>query len=163
MSIISVRIDNRLLHGIVASQWTPTLGPQRVMVINDHIANDPVLKSGMQMSKPAGTALSIINEETAYKNFSDHKYDNQKVFIIVDNPQIILNLIDLGEKVTHLVIGGTVTPPEGVSATKVSNRAYVRDDEKDIYRKLVASGVNIVVQYVPRDKEEPLSSFIDCK
>lgn len=161
MSIISVRIDNRLLHGIVASQWTPQLGPQRVMVINSHIADNPVLKSGMQMSKPAGTALSIINEETAYSNFKNHKYDGQKVFVIVSDPQIVLNLIEQGETIEHLVVGGSVTPEGDVESTKVSNRAYVRKDEEDIYRKIAASNTNIVVQYVPRDKAEPLGKFIE--
>ncbi|WP_416325618.1 PTS system mannose/fructose/N-acetylgalactosamine-transporter subunit IIB [[Eubacterium] hominis] len=162
MSIISARIDNRLLHGIVASQWTPTIAPQRVMVIDDHIANDPVLKSGMQMSKPPGTALSIINEETAYHNFSIHKYDGQKVFVITADPRIIRNLIEGGEPVHHLVVGGTTTPEEE-DAVKVSNRAYVRACEKEVYRDISKSGTTIVVQYVPRDKEEPLSKFIDIE
>ena len=160
MSIISLRIDNRLLHGIVASQWTPHFGPQRVMVINDHIANDPVLKSGAQMSKPAGTALSIINEETAYENFKNHKYEGQKVFVIVSDPCIAWKLIEMGERIPHLVVGGTITPEEA-GAIKVSNRAYVRKEEIDIYQKIKDSGTRIVVQYVPRDKEELLQDKIE--
>ena len=161
MSIISARIDNRLLHGIVASQWTPMLGPQRVMVINDHIASDPVLKSGMQMSKPPGTALSIITEEVAYNNFKIHKYDGQKVFVIVSDPQIILNLIEGGEKVKQLVVGGTVTPQEDEPNVQVSNRAFVKDSEVPIYSAIAKSGTSIIVQYVPGDKEEPLSKFVN--
>ena len=38
MSIIAARIDNRLLHGIVATQWVPEFRPQRLMVIDDIVA-----------------------------------------------------------------------------------------------------------------------------
>ena len=65
MSIVAARIDNRLLHGIVANQWVPQYRPQRLMVIDDEYANDPTKKAAMRMAKPSGVALSIISEETA--------------------------------------------------------------------------------------------------
>ncbi len=160
MGIISTRVDNRLLHGIVATQWAPVIGAQRVMVIDDHIASDPLLKSGMQMGKPAGTALSIITEEVAYKNFAAGKYAGHSVFVICQDPQILLNLVKQGEKVPKVVVGGTVTPDEGVEAVQVSRRAYVTKAEEPIYRELKAAGAEIVVQYVPADKAEPLSQYI---
>lgn len=60
MSIISARIDFRLLHGIVATQWAPMSGAQRVMVIDDRVANDPVIKESMRLGKPAGLSLIHI-------------------------------------------------------------------------------------------------------
>ena len=160
MAIISARVDNRLLHGIVATQWAPLLGAQRVMVIDDHIASDPLLKSGMQMGKPAGCALSIITEETARNNFAAGKYNNQTVFVIVQDPAILKRLADQGEKIPHIVVGGTVTPEAGVEAVQVSRRAYVTKAEVPIYQALAASGASLTVQYVPKDKEEQLSQYI---
>lgn len=160
MSIISARVDNRLLHGIVATQWAPFIGAQRVMVIDDHIANNPTLKSGMQMGKPAGTALSIINEETAYKNFAAGKYNGHSVFVLVQDPKILVNLVKQGEKVPVVVVGGTVTPADGVEAVQVSRRAFVTKEQEKDYRELAAAGANILVQYLPKDKEEPLGKFI---
>ncbi|MCD8069405.1 MAG: PTS sugar transporter subunit IIB [Lachnospiraceae bacterium] len=160
MSIISARIDNRLLHGIVATQWAPFIGAQRVMVIDDHIASDPLLKSGMQMGKPAGCALSIITEQTAYTNFAAGKYNNQTVFVIVQNPEILKHLMDQGEKIPRIVLGGTVAPEEGVEAVQVSRRAFVTKAEEPVYQALAAGGASITVQYVPKDKEEKLSQYI---
>lgn len=160
MAIISARVDNRLLHGIVATQWAPLIGAQRVMVIDDHIASDPLLKSGMQMGKPAGCALSIITEETARKNFAAGKYNNQTVFVIVQDPAILQRLVAQGEKIPHIVVGGTVTPESGTEAVQVSRRAYVTKAEEPVYQALAASGASLVVQYVPKDKEEKLSQYI---
>ena len=160
MSIISARVDNRLLHGIVATQWAPLIGAQRVMIIDDHIASNPLLKSGMQMGKPAGCALSIITEETAYNNFAVGKYNNQTVFVIVQNPVILKNLVDQGEKIPTVIVGGTVTPEDGTEAVQVNRRAYVTKDEEPIYRALAASGSDMIVQYVPKDKAEKLGQYI---
>ena len=65
MSITLGRIDFRLLHGIVATMWAPQSGAQRVMVIDDKVANDPIIKESMRLGKPAGMACSIITLETA--------------------------------------------------------------------------------------------------
>lgn len=159
MSIVLARLDNRLLHGIVAAQWTPRTGASRVMVIDDTVANNPMLKDAMKLGKPAGVALSIINKDTAYTNFKSGKYDPQKVFVICDDPQIILDLIQMGQKIDKLIVGGTKTP-EGEEAVQVSKRAFVKKSDEDIFRQIAASGSEITVQYVPADKPEPLSKYI---
>ena len=84
MSITLGRIDYRLLHGIVATMWAPQSGAQRVMVIDDKVANDPIIKESMRLGKPAGMACSIITLETAIKNFKAGKYDNHKVFVVTE-------------------------------------------------------------------------------
>ena len=74
MSIVLGRIDYRLLHGIVATMWAPQSGAQRVMVIDDKTANDPVIKESMRLGKPAGMACSIITLETAMENMIVTKF-----------------------------------------------------------------------------------------
>lgn len=160
MSVIAARIDNRLLHGIVATQWVPEYRPQRLMVIDDEYADDPTKKAGMRMAKPAGVALSIINEQAALTNFKAGKYDDHTVFVVARSPKTILHVIETGRDVPKLVVGGTVTPPEGVEAMQVSRRAFVRADELEDYRALASKGCELSVQYVPSDKPEPLSNTI---
>jgi mannose/fructose/N-acetylgalactosamine-specific phosphotransferase system component IIB len=160
MSIVMARLDNRLLHGIVATQWAPRSGATRVMVIDDHVADDSVLKEAMKMGKPAGVSLSIINRKTAYNNFKIGKYNGQKVFIICGNPQIILDLIQAGEKIEKLILGGTQIPESKEGFIKVSKRAYVKKTEEGIFSKIASYGTNIVVQFIPSEQPVPLSKFI---
>ena len=86
MSIVLGRVDYRLLHGIVATMWAPQSGAQRVMVIDDRTANDPIIKESMRLGKPAGMACSIITEETAMKNFKAGKYDDHRCLWYVRIP-----------------------------------------------------------------------------
>ena len=160
MSIIAARIDNRLLHGKVATQWVPEFRPQRLMVIDDIVANDPTKKAAMRMAKPSGVALSIINKETALTNYRAGKYDDHTVFIVARDPQTILDVIQTGQVVPTLVVGGTVFPEEGSDAVQVSSRAYVTKDELPAYRAIAGTGCDITVRYVPADKPVELSSII---
>ena len=107
MAIVLTRIDNRLLHGVVATQWAPSTGCTRLMVIDNEVADDPQKKETMKFGRPSGVNLSIINEETALTNFKNHKYDTQKVFIVTKHPDILLKIAAV-EPLKNVNIGGTV-------------------------------------------------------
>lgn len=155
MSIVLGRIDYRLLHGIVATMWAPQSGAQRVMVIDDKVANDPILKESMRLGKPAGMACSIITKETALNNFKAGKYDNHKVFIVCEDPQIFLEIEKLGQKIPRIVIGIT---RDRESGTPVSSRASIKDEEKEIYKELIDNGTIVDVQFTTTDKAVPLQT-----
>lgn len=158
MGVLSARIDNRLLHGIVASQWAPLIGAQRIMVIDDEVAGHPVMKQSMSLGRPAGTAISIISLETAIANFQQGKYEGQTIYILVKTPDIILSLQEAGVKIPKLCIGGTAVPEE--KATAVSKRAYVTEQQKEVYKKISTYGTKLTVQYIPADTEKSISEII---
>ncbi|MFX3972871.1 PTS sugar transporter subunit IIB, partial [Streptococcus suis] len=58
MGIVLVRVDQRLVHGIVVTQVTKSVNAKRIMVIYDQISQDENQKAIMRMSKPAGTGMS---------------------------------------------------------------------------------------------------------
>ncbi|MBR5049476.1 MAG: PTS sugar transporter subunit IIB, partial [Erysipelotrichaceae bacterium] len=60
MNVVFARVDNRLLHGIVITQYFPITGAKRIMVIDDDTANNPTRKEMMNLAKPNGVASSII-------------------------------------------------------------------------------------------------------
>lgn len=148
MAIVLARIDNRLLHGVVATQWAPTSGCNRIMVVDDATANDPQKKEAMKFGRPAGVNLSIITEETAITNFKNHKYDGQKVFIITKEPETLVKIAEI-EPLLKVNIGGTVQIKDGI---KLSDRAYATKENIESYEKLIAKGSSVTLQYTPNDK-----------
>ena len=83
MGIVLARIDNRLLHGIVATQWAGRSGAQRIMIIDDTVANNELTKASMKLARPTGMAISIITEEAALNNFKAGKYNDHTVCVLV--------------------------------------------------------------------------------
>ena len=160
MGIVLARIDNRLLHGIVATQWAGRSGAQRIMIIDDTVANNELTKASMKLARPTGMAISIITEETALNNFKVGKYNDHTVFVLVKKPETLVKLTEIGVRVPELVVGGTVKPAEGEEAVKISPRAFAKPDDIEAYKKLKASGTKMYAQYVPADAEISMDEFL---
>lgn len=158
MAIVGARIDNRLLHGIVATSWAPQSNATRVMVIDDEVANDPQRKEAMKLGRPAGMAVSIITKQTALDHFKNHKYDRQRVFIVSQTPDVFLDLLDQGEKLDQLVLGGTLTFEDGIKVTK---RAYIRPEQVKTYKEILNRGCKIISKYIPQDDAVEISKFLN--
>nr|WP_235840372.1 PTS sugar transporter subunit IIB [Corynebacterium yudongzhengii] len=55
-NILLTRIDNRLIHGQVATQWNSTIGANLILVANDAVAEDKMHQNLMKMAAPVGVA-----------------------------------------------------------------------------------------------------------
>lgn len=146
MQIVFARVDERLMHGIVMNQYYPATGAQRIMVVDDDVANNPMKKSAMMMAKPGGTAVSIIPLEKAINNFQAGNYEGQTVFLLAKSPSTMLKLMEAGFKIPELMIGATALMNEGV---KLSDRAYITEEELADCRKIKEMGTSIIVQHNP--------------
>lgn len=105
MSLVLARVDQRLIHGIVVTQWAGATKAKRLMVVDDTVSKDEIQKQAMRMSKPAGTGMSIIDTDTAIQNFQAGKYDNHNVFMIVREPATLVRLKENGVDIPKVNIG----------------------------------------------------------
>lgn len=156
MAIVLARIDNRLLHGVVATQWAPMTGCTRLMVIDDEVANDLQKKEMMKFGRPSGVNLSIIDEKKALENFKNHKYDGQKVFIVTKSPSLLLKIAKI-EILNKVNIGGTVQMANGI---ELSNRAMASKQDVEDYKALRELGSDVQIQYVPSDNAVSVDEFL---
>lgn len=157
MKVTFARIDNRLMHGIVMTQYLPSTNSQRIMVIDDTTANDKMKKEMMNMAKPNGYASSIITLETALNNIKAGKYNDQRVFVLSKTPEAFLALVKAGVKIDKLVVGCTDLLNEGI---KLSNRAFVTEEQAKQLKEIAASGTNVVVQHNPAVAEVSIDKLI---
>ena len=54
MKIKLSRIDDRLIHGQVATVWAKEAGAERIIVVSDEVANDDVRKILVKQAAPPG-------------------------------------------------------------------------------------------------------------
>lgn len=160
MTIVGARIDNRLLHGIVSTSWAPDTSATRVMVIDDNVADDQQKKQAMKLGRPSGMAVSIITKQTALDNFKDHKYDRQRVFIVSQTPDVFLNLLEQGEHIDEIVLGGTLSYE---NAIKVTKRAYIKPEQVEIYQAIIDKGCKIISKYVPQDDSVDVAKILNIE
>ena len=144
--IIHIRIDDRLIHGQVATMWTNELGATRIMVINDEVANNDMQKSLLRMAAPPNVSTSIITRETAVKNISAGKYKGQKVFIVVKSPLDILYLLNNGLDIKEINVGNmSAKSNTEVIKTTIS----VTKEEKEAFKELIERGVEVTAIMPP--------------
>lgn len=94
-NILLTRIDNRLIHGQVATQWSGTLGANLILVANDKVAKDKMRQGLMDMAAPAGAQTRYFTIQKTIDVI--HKAaPRQKIFIIVETPEDALKLVEGG-------------------------------------------------------------------
>ncbi|MCI6843373.1 MAG: PTS sugar transporter subunit IIB, partial [Coriobacteriaceae bacterium] len=61
MALKLVDIDDRLIHGQLASTWIPDFGIESVIIVDDKVASDPVQKSvaGLAVPKVKVSVFSV--------------------------------------------------------------------------------------------------------
>ncbi|GEN94076.1 PTS sugar transporter subunit IIB [Pediococcus ethanolidurans] len=156
MPVVLARVDERLVHGVVVTDWFAELNPKRFMIVDDDISQDDTRKETMRMAKPAGTGMSIINTETAIDHFKKGQYDDQRVFLIVKDPKTIIKLIDAGVEIPKVDVG-IIFMADG--RTKVSSYVALGKEDELKLKEIQKRDVPVVLQYVPRDTEEPIEKY----
>lgn len=156
--IVAVRMDERLLHGIITTQWIPRTLCDRVMVIDDVVANDPLKKEVMKLSKPFDKALSIIDRSTAMNNFRAGKYHGQRLFLLSRDFHILLDLQELEYPLPVINIGMYYAPSKDHRLTK---RVVLSEEDVRIIGILRSGGCSFASQYVPSDETEKLDKLLD--
>ena len=155
--IVNFRLDERLIHGQVATYWTRTLGATRIMVVGDDIENDEIAKNALRAAVPAGMKLSVLTAENAAKRLNEGVYAGQRVFLIVKDPATIVKLLEYGVKVKEVNIGN-MGVKEGREQIKKS--VYCTAEELQTILSIEKSGVPVYAQMVPNDEKRKFASYL---
>lgn len=155
--INNVRIDDRLIHGQVATMWTNKLGVNRLMVVNDAVANNKIQKDMLRLATPAGVASSIIPTAKALHNIGMGKYQGQNVLLIVKSPVDLLPFLANGFAFSTINVGNMSRRP-GTRVLKPN--ISVLPEEEEAFHKLLDAGVEITTIMTPDDKKTYLKDIL---
>lgn len=155
--IVNVRIDERLIHGQVATYWTNFLKATRIMVIDNLAVKDDIQKMSLKMACPPGVKLSILSTGKAAENLLNEKYDGEKVFIVLKGPEVLLDLWDKGLEIKKVNVGNMSSSTD----TKAVKRSVnVTQEDVNNFHELEARGVELYAQMVPSDDAVNFSKLL---
>ena len=148
MEIVNVRIDDRLIHGQVATVWSQVTGATRIMVVDDQVVKDTINKEALKLACPKQCKLSILTVEKAAANLCAGKYQGERVFLVAKSPKTMRRLYDAGFHMDQVNVGNM----GGKQNTRMLKKA-VSVSEEDIadFLYLSQQGVTITAQMVPAD------------
>lgn len=155
--IVQIRIDERLIHGQVATSWIGNLSATRVMIIDDTIVKSDMEKSALRAACPKNSKLSILTVENAANRINEGLYKNERLLIIVKTPLIVKQLFELGTKIPSVTLGN-MSKKENRELLKKS--VYISKEELNDLLYLDQKNVNVVVQMVPNEEKKKITDYL---
>ena len=60
-----VRLDERMIHGQIATKWSRTLGVDRIVVADDTAAASDIMQKSLMMAAPATCKTAVLRQVMA--------------------------------------------------------------------------------------------------
>ncbi|WP_417057124.1 PTS sugar transporter subunit IIB [Enorma massiliensis] len=159
--IVGARVDERLIHGQVATAWTNHLKATRIMVIEEDVVKSSMDKQVLKMACPANCKLSILRPQSAVTNLASGKYDQDRIFIVCKRPRYFLYLMEEGVHLDRIILGNMSARED--DAAMLRRSVYVTRAEAEQLARIEELGAQVFVQQTPTDKGEAYKEIVESK
>lgn len=154
MSLIHVRIDDRLIHGQVAMIWTHSLGATRIMVVDDEASRSDLIKMSLKLATPNGISLSVLTVQKAAERNKQGVYDGQRVLLIIKTPGKLIDLIKQGVSITEANLGNLSSKP---TKLELSERLSLSSKDVEDCKALMSKGILLTKRLLPTDENQAIA------
>lgn len=151
MTVVHVRMDNRLIHGQILVSWNSALKLDHIIVCNDLVANDPLQVAVLKAVAPAGVKVSILGVKDTAAYCQSPESENEKIFILAKFPEDGLGLVENGLKLPVLNLGNQAYVR---NSQKVSNTVFLTELGVKALKKIHESGIKITCRMMPTNSED---------
>ena len=154
MSVNLLRIDDRLIHGQVATSWAKAVKCEAIFAISDEVANDELRKELLLQIVPPHLKAYVIPVDKAIKVYNNPKYASRNILMLVTKPEDAVRLIEGGLRIDTINVGG-MTHKEGNK--QLSDAVTVNPSNVAAFKKLLDMGVKLSLQKVAVNKPVELT------
>lgn len=100
-----VRLDERMIHGQVATKWSRTLGVDRIVVADDTAAASDIMQKSLMMAAPATCKTAIVTVDKAVSLCNDPRAAGLKILLIVSTPENLLRVAKEVKDIPQINVG----------------------------------------------------------
>lgn len=147
-NIVLTRIDDRLIHGQVMTSWLVNTGANKIMVVDDLVAEDEFMKSVLKSCVPQGVQLAVYNTDGAVERLQKGFAEGDRLIILVKYPKTLYDIINKGIPLDAINIGGMAV---NAGRKKLYKNIAASDEERRQLADLIAKGVKIEIQITAQD------------
>ncbi|MGT2771589.1 mannose/fructose/sorbose PTS transporter subunit IIA [Streptococcus marimammalium] len=158
LKINLARIDTRLLHGQVATAWTPESKANRIIVASDTVAKDDLRKQLIKQAAPGGIRANVVPINKLIEAAKDPRFGNTQALVLFETPQDALKAIEGGVEIKELNIGSMA---HSTGKTMINNVLSMDKEDVATFEKLRNLGVAFDVRKVPNDSKKNLFDLIN--
>jgi mannose/fructose/N-acetylgalactosamine-specific phosphotransferase system component IIB len=155
VSIVLVRVDQRLLHGQVAVGWAPRLDAEHILIADDALAADAFGREVILSAAPPDLTVEVTPVDDVPGRLPE--LEDDRTILLVRNPSMLLRLIEQGVAIPEVNVGG-LHWREG--ARRFLDYVFVTADDVAAFRKLAAKGVHLVACDLPGNPKTDLNAAL---
>ena len=157
MEIAFCRIDDRLIHGQVATVWTKLSKAERIIVISDEVAQDHLRKTLLRQVAPPGVKVNVIPVEKFIEIYFDDTHNKFRALLLFTNPTDVARIVQSGVQIDSVNIG-SMSYSDGKKM--ITNAVAV--DKRDIqaFEYLNYKGIHLDIRKVVADNKVDLMQVL---
>lgn len=158
MVIALARIDDRLIHGQVATRWTKETQVKRIIVVSDDVAKDHVRSTLLKQVAPPGVTAHVVDVAKCIRVYNNPKYAGERVMLLFTNPTDVKRIVEEGVDVKSVNIGGMAYHD---GKTMVTNAVSINQEDIDAFNYLNDKKIELEVRKVSSDSKVYMMDLIN--
>ncbi|HDR1596831.1 TPA: PTS mannose transporter subunit IIAB, partial [Pasteurella multocida] len=139
------RIDDRLIHGQVATRWTKESKVSRIVVVNDDVAKDSVRSTMLKSVAPPGVTAHVVDVEKMIRVYNNPEYAGERMMLLFTNPTDVVRLMEAGVAFKSINVGGMAYKD---GKKMITSAVAVDDKDIEAFKKLDAQNIELDVRKV---------------
>lgn len=147
MAIEFVRIDDRLIHGQVATTWLRKYEIEQVIIVSDEVVKDIKRQTIVKFAAPSDVKVIFFGVDKFSEVYNNNPI-KRRTMLIYTNPIDVKRNLEGGVKIPYLNVGQIGKNDE---RKVISSGVAISEDEKKALQKISELDVNIEIQMVPND------------
>lgn len=154
---VLARVDTRLLHGQVATGWTHTTHPNRIIVVSDTVRQDKLRTNMIKQAAPNGVKVSVAPIKNMVKANNDPRFGDTRALVLFETVEDALATIKAGVDIKEINLGSSAYKEGKVNVTKALS---FDQTDVDAIKELQNMGVKFDVRGVPSDQPANIDDLI---
>jgi mannose/fructose/N-acetylgalactosamine-specific phosphotransferase system component IIB len=147
MPIVLCRVDDRLIHGQVVVGWGQTLGVDRIVLVDNQVANSDWEQDLYRMGVSPGIQVAFESVADASAHLAAWRSDGQRVLVLTGDLETMASLYAADPLAVHRInLGGIHHRP---GRRERLPYLYLTDEELRAALALEAAGAEITAQDLP--------------
>lgn len=155
--ITLARVDHRLIHGQVVTKWMKIALANKIIIIDNYLAQESFMVEVYKMAAPAGVEVDIYSVDKAVEEFNKNKFGNGNVFLLFKNVDMAYKTFKAGVDYKKLQLGGI---PSGNGKKMVFTAVSLDQTEVEQLTEMKNAGYDINLHIVPEESSMSLDDAI---
>ena len=156
--IRQLRVDERMIHGQITTNWARVLDIDAIIVANDATAENEIVKRALLLAAPPGKKVLIKKVEEVITLLDDPRAETVNSLLIVDNLQDAITLV---EKLPIKAINvANFKKKKGEKNIHLTEYLIVTEDDYERLKHLCEIGEDVYSQMLPNTKKVTLRELL---